>query len=69
MGDGIVAQMVGMNRILRGQTPPSVVENSAPNKEQEKALVRKIVLRALAILQMEAPGPKQLFALEGIETE
>jgi betaine reductase len=52
-----VAQMVGVNRILRGQTVPCVVGNSALNKEQEKALRRKIIERALEILQMEAPGP------------
>jgi glycine reductase len=62
-----VAQMVGVNRILRGQTVPCVVGNSALNREQEKALRRKIVLRALEILQMEAPGPKTLFTLEGAE--
>jgi glycine reductase len=62
-----VAQMVGVNRILRGQTVPCVVGNSALNKEQEKALRRKIVLRAIEILQMDAPGPKTLVTLEGTE--
>ncbi len=59
--------MVGVNRILRGQTVPCVVGNSALNKAQEKALRQKIVLRAIEILQMEAPGPKTLFTLEGME--
>jgi glycine reductase len=62
-----VAQMVGTNRILRGQTVPCVVGNSALNKEQEKALRRKIILRALEILQMEAPGSKKVFTIEGTE--
>jgi betaine reductase len=62
-----VAQMVGINRILRGQTVPCVVGNSALNKEQEKALRRKIILRALEILQMKAPGSKKVFTLEGTE--
>ncbi len=62
-----VAQMVGVNRILQGQTVPCVVGNSALNKEQEKTLRRKIVLRAIEILQMEAPGPTTLFTLEGTE--
>ena len=62
-----VAQMVGVNRILRGQTVPCVLGNSALNKEQEKALRRKIVLRAIEILQMEAPGPTTVFTLEGTE--
>jgi len=62
-----VAQMVGVNRILRGQTVPCVVGNSALNKEQERALRRKIILRALEILQMEAQGLKKVFTLEGTE--
>jgi len=62
-----VAQMAGVNRILRGQTVPCVVGNSALNKEQEKALRRKIIEKALEILQMEAPGPNTLFTLEGTE--
>lgn len=62
-----VAQMVGVNRILRGQTVPCVVGNSALNKEQGKTLRRNIVLRAIEILQMEAPGPTTLFILEGTE--
>ena len=60
-----VAQMVGVNRILRGQTVPCVVGNSALNKEQEKVLRRKIVLRAIEMLHMEAPGPTTVFTLEG----
>jgi betaine reductase len=62
-----VAQMVGVNRILRGQTVPCVVGNSALNIKQEKALRRKIVLRAIELLRMEAPGPKTVFTLEGTE--
>jgi glycine reductase len=62
-----VAQMVGVNRILRGQTVPCVVGNSAINKEQEKELRRRILLRALEILQKDAPGPTTVFTLEGIE--
>jgi betaine reductase len=62
-----VAQMVGVNRILQGQTVPCVVGNSALNKEQEKALRRKIIEKALEILHMEAPGPNTLFTLDGTE--
>lgn len=62
-----VAQMVGVNRILRGQTVPCVVGSSALNKEQEKVLRRKIVLRAIEMLHMEAPGPTTVFTLEGTE--
>jgi glycine reductase len=62
-----VAQMVGTSRILQGQTVPCVVGNSALNKEQEKALRRRIILRALEILQMEAPASRIVFTLEGTE--
>jgi len=59
--------MVGINRILRGQTVPCVVGNSALNKEQEKTLRRKMILRAMEMLQMDAPGPQTVFTLEGTE--
>ena len=62
-----VAQMVGVTRILQGQTVPCVIGNSALTKEEEKALQREIVLRSLEILQMDAPGPQTLFTLEGTE--
>ncbi len=62
-----VAQMVGVNRILRGQTVPCVVGNSALNREQEKELRRKILSRALEMLQMPAPGPKVVYTLDGTE--
>ena len=62
-----VAQMVGVSRILQGQTVPCVVGNSVLNKEQEKALRRKIILRALSMLQMEAPGSQTVLTLEGTE--
>ena len=60
-----VAQMVGVNRVLRGQTITCVVGNSVLTKEQEKALRRKYVLRALEILQTDDVGPQKLFTLEG----
>jgi glycine reductase len=59
--------MVGVNRILRGQTVPCVIGNSVLNKEQEKTLRRKMVLRAMEMLQMDAPGPQTVFTLEGTE--
>lgn len=60
-----VAQMVGVNRVLRGQTITCVVGNSVLTKEQEKELRRKYVLRALEILQTDDVGPQKLFTLEG----
>jgi glycine/betaine/sarcosine/D-proline reductase family selenoprotein B len=58
--------MVGANRILRGQSITSVVGNSVLTKEQEKALRRKYVLRALEILQTDVEAPT-IFTLEGTQ--
>ncbi len=57
--------MVGVNRILRGQSITCVVGNSVLTREQEKALRRKYVLRALEILQVDVEAPT-IFTLEGI---
>jgi hypothetical protein len=58
--------MVGVNRILQGQSVTCVVGNSVLTKEQEKGLRRKYVLRALEILQTEVNGPT-IFTLEGTQ--
>jgi hypothetical protein len=57
--------MVGVNRILQGQSVTCVVGNSVLTREQEKALRRKYVLRALEILQTDVKAPT-IFTLEGI---
>ena len=57
--------MVGVNRILQGQSVTCVVGNSVLTKEQEKTLRRKYVLRALEILQTPVNTPT-IFTLEGI---
>jgi hypothetical protein len=62
-----ISQMVGVNRVLRGQTVPCVVGNASLTKEKEKELQRRYILRALEILQMEGPGPTTVFTLEGTE--
>jgi betaine reductase len=49
--------MVGLNRILQGQTVPCPVGNSALTTEQEKALRRKYVLRAMELFQKKVDGP------------
>jgi glycine/betaine/sarcosine/D-proline reductase family selenoprotein B len=59
-----VSQMVGANRILRGQSITCVVGNSVLTREQEKVLRRKYVLRALEILQADVESPT-IFTLEG----
>jgi glycine/betaine/sarcosine/D-proline reductase family selenoprotein B len=61
-----VAKMVGVNRILRGQSITCVVGNSVLTSDQEKALRRKYVRRALEILQTEVDSPN-IFTLEGTE--
>lgn len=61
-----VAKMVGVNRILRGQSITCVLGNSVLTPEQEKALRRKYVRRALEILQTDVDGPV-IFTLDGTE--
>jgi glycine reductase complex component B subunit gamma len=59
-----VAQMVGVNRILRGQTITCVVGNSVLTAKQEADLRRKYVRRALELLQQDVDQPT-IFTLEG----
>lgn len=59
-----VAEMVGVNRILRGQTITCVVGNAVLTAEQEAELRQKYINRALELLQMEVDGPT-IFTLEG----
>jgi len=49
--------MVGVNRILQGQSVTCVVGNSVLTKEQEKALRRKYVQKALEMLQTHVEAP------------
>jgi glycine reductase len=58
--------MVGVNRILQGQSITCVVGNSVLTREQEKSLRRKYVLRALEILKTEVTEPT-IFTLEGTQ--
>ncbi len=58
--------MVGVNRVLQGQSITCVVGNSVVTKEQEKALRRKYVLKALEILQTDVEKPT-IFTLEGTQ--
>jgi glycine reductase len=60
-----VAQMVGISRILVGQTVTNVLGNRNLPEKEEKKLRRKYVLRALDILQMDTGGTN-LFTLDGI---
>jgi hypothetical protein len=56
--------MVGVNRVLQGQSITCVVGNSVLTREQEKALRRKYVLRAIEMLQTAVEKPT-IFTLEG----
>ncbi len=58
--------MVGVNRVLQGQSITCVVGNSVVTKEQEKALRKKYVLKALEILQTDVEKPT-IFTLEGTQ--
>jgi hypothetical protein len=58
--------MVGVNRILQGQSVTCVVGNSVLTREQEKALRRKYVLRALELFQTDVDAPT-IFTLEGTQ--
>lgn len=58
--------MVGVNRILRGNTVPCPVGNSALPEDQELESRRKYVSRALDILQKEVDGPR-VFTLDSEE--
>ncbi len=53
-----VAEMVGVYRILEGQSVIFVVGNPGLGRERERELRRKYVLRALEILQMQVAGPR-----------
>ena len=61
-----VAEMVGVNRVLRGQSVPNVVGNSALGKKEEQDLRRKYVLRCLEILQMPVTEPL-VYTLEEVQ--
>jgi len=61
-----VSQMIGVTRVLRGQSVPNVLGDSQLQKDKEKLLRRKYILRALEILQMDMKD-KKIFSLEGAE--
>ena len=46
-----VAQMVGVNRILRGKNITNVLGDSNISAEQEKQMRREYILRAIEVLQ------------------
>ena len=59
-----VSKMLGVTRILRGESVTNLLGDLKMTPEQEKELRRKYILRALQILEMELQG-QQMFTLEG----
>jgi len=61
-----VSSMIGVTRVLRGESGANLLGNIEISSVQEKLLRRRYVLRALEILRMELKE-KQVFTLEGTE--
>jgi len=61
-----VSSMIGVTRVLRGESVANLLGNIEISSTQEKLLRRRYVLRALEILRMELKE-KQVFTLEGTE--
>ena len=61
-----VSQMIGVTRILRGQSVPNVLGDSQLQKNRENLLRKKYIFRALEILQMDMKD-KKIFSLDGAE--
>jgi glycine/betaine/sarcosine/D-proline reductase family selenoprotein B len=61
-----VSSMIGVTRVLRGESVANLLGNIEISPAQEKLLRRRYVLRALEILRMELKE-KQVFTLEGTE--
>jgi hypothetical protein len=49
--------MVGVSRILVGNSVTCIVGNAKLTKEQEKALRRRIIIKALEMLATPVEGP------------
>jgi hypothetical protein len=56
--------MVGVSRVLRGETITCLIGNPDLTEEQEKVLRREYVQRALEILETGVDSPT-VFTLEG----
>lgn len=58
--------MVGLSRVLRGESVANILGNAQLNRNEEKSLRRRYVLRALELLRTEGDS-KQTFTLSGVE--
>jgi glycine/betaine/sarcosine/D-proline reductase family selenoprotein B len=61
-----VSKMIGVTRILRGESVANLLGNAGLPSEKERSLREKYVLRALEILRMDIKT-KQIFTLEGTQ--
>jgi betaine reductase len=52
-----IPQMIGVNRIVQGQAITNPTGDPSLTKEQEKELRRKLILKALELLQKDVEGP------------
>ncbi len=52
-----IPQMLGVNRIVQGRAITNPVGDPALTKEQEKQLRRKLIIKALELLQKDVEGP------------
>lgn len=49
--------MIGVNRIVQGQAITNPVGDPTLSKEKEKELRRRLILKALELLQKDVEGP------------
>jgi betaine reductase len=49
--------MLGVNRVIQGRAVPNPVGDPSLTAEQEKALRRKYILKAIELLQKDVDGP------------
>ncbi len=52
-----IPQMIGVNRIVQGQAITNPVGDPSLTKEKEKELRRRLILKALELLQKDVEGP------------
>jgi glycine reductase len=52
-----IPQMIGVNRIVQGPAITNPTGDPSLTEEQEKELRRKLILKALELLQKDVEGP------------
>ena len=59
-----IPQMIGVNRVVQGQAITNPVGDPSLTKEQVKELRRRLILKALELLQKDVEGPTVVTAEE-----